>query len=136
MSKNKNYGNQYKKNYNQNYNKYSTKQNDEKVEEHVEEVMVNDEVIEEQVIEEQVIEKTVIEEIKENDEVKESIFGEVNCDRLNVRLKPSISSEVVCVITKNTTVEIFEEGSTEDFYKVLVYKDTDGFCMKKFITVK
>lgn len=127
MSKNKNYGNQYKKNYNQNYNKYSAKQNEEKVEE----VMVNEEVIEEQVMNEE-----VIEEIKEIEEVKENIFGSVNCDRLNVRLEPSMNAEVVCVITKNTTVEIFEEGSTEEFYKVSVYKDKDGFCMKKFITVK
>lgn len=58
-----------------------------------------------------------------------------NCPKLNVRKTPSLKADVVEVISANTKVIIDEAKSTADWYKVRV-KGTDGFCMKKYITVK
>lgn len=64
------------------------------------------------------------------------IIGVVTgCNLLNVRSKPSAKSDVVCTIKKDTEVVIDEAKSTRDFYKV-TSKDFNGYCMKKFITIK
>lgn len=57
------------------------------------------------------------------------------CKKLNVRTKPNKKSDVVCVIDADTKVEIDEDASSRDFYKVKS-KNFTGYCMKKFITIK
>lgn len=68
------------------------------------------------------------------------VFGFVaDCSKLNVRNKPNAKSNVVCIIDKDTKVEIIEEESAKDFYKVKstgTKQEFNGFCMKKYITIK
>lgn len=59
----------------------------------------------------------------------------VNCKKLNVRKSPDLKADVLTVIDAKAKVVIDESKSTEDWYKVRV-KGIDGFCMKKYITVK
>ena len=117
-------------------------------------------------VEEDVIEKTSIdqvEEIKENTEesieegevkentekpieeaaVEEEITEEISpvgvvsgCTKLNVRENPSKDANVVCEIKADSVVIINEKESTNDFYKVVTEAGAEGFCMKKFITIK
>lgn len=58
------------------------------------------------------------------------------CEKLNVRAKASVESDVVTVITKGTklTIESFEVGST--WLKVSTESGVKGFVMAKFVTVK
>lgn len=58
------------------------------------------------------------------------------CTKLNVREKPNAEAEVVCVITEGSEVVINRIKSTMDFYSVCTAAGLEGFCMKKFITVK
>ena len=73
----------------------------------------------------------------------EVIYGIVdNCARLNVRSKPNIKSEVVCVIPQGLKVVVAKMGTTAGFYEVHSVDNGDategfhGFCMKKYITIK
>lgn len=58
------------------------------------------------------------------------------CEKLRVRKGPNATADVICEITKSTAVIIDEEASSNDFYKVCTESGVEGFCMKKFITVK
>ena len=61
----------------------------------------------------------------------------VNCSKLNVRTNPHPNAHVELTIDKGTEVEIVR--SEGDFYFVRKGNATEGFngwCMKKFISVK
>ena len=73
------------------------------------------------------------EKVQTSEEMK--IVGTVyGCERLNVRALPSKTSEVVTEIRKETTVDIIEDGSTDDFYRIKL-PGVEGFCMKRYIKV-
>ena len=59
----------------------------------------------------------------------------VNCARLNVRKSPKSRAEVVCEIPVNTKVEIDEDNSTVDFYKIFTASGIEGYCVKTYIDV-
>ena len=81
---------------------------------------------------EEVVEEATFEEIAE--EAKEKI-GSVNCAKLNVRVSPSTTALVVCVLDGGSKVSIIDD-SDPDFYKVYTETGVYGFCMKQFITVE
>lgn len=118
MSKHKNYRNYYNHNRNNTNPAFS---NDEKQSDViVEETVVNDI-------------NTIV------DEPQDVVFklGVVdNCQRLNVREEPKANARVVCVIEVDDEVEVDKQSSTDDFYKVVTSDGTDGYCMKKFITLQ
>lgn len=75
---------------------------------------------------------SVVEEVKEEKVL--FINGIVDkCERLNVREKASVDSDILKVIDKGTEVIIDVEKSTDEFFKVSI-DGVDGYCMKKFIT--
>ena len=78
------------------------------------------------------LEDVEFEEIVE--EAKEKI-GTVNCAKLNVRVSPSTTALVVCVLDGGSKVSITDD-SDPDFYKVYTETGVYGFCMKQFITVE
>lgn len=91
---------------------------------------------------EEVVEETV-EEVVESEEVIEEdkpVIGVVsNCTALRVRAEGNTDATVVGILTVGDEVEIIEESSTEEFYKI--YREHEvgvivGFSMKKFITIK
>lgn len=83
----------------------------------------------------------VVEPVKETVEAPEtkapSNVGVVSgCDKLRVRKAPSLSAGVVCIINESSAVVIDDACSTTEFYKVCTEAGVEGYCMKKFITVK
>ena len=66
----------------------------------------------------------------------EPIEGTVGCAKLNVRSDATIDSEPVGVIACDSKVFIYEDESTEEFYKVCTATGLEGYCMKKFISVQ
>lgn len=129
--------------HNKNYSKYSEKK---KVNEVIELVDENKEVVEsveennkltENISEEPVVEEAVVEETVEEPAVIEPTIGFVDgCDKLNVRKESTKDSEVLCVLDKLSEVTINLSNSTEDFYKIMTSEGIEGYCMKKFITIK
>lgn len=86
------------------------------------------------------IDETSIETPIETESVEpakpEPIEGTVNCEKLNVRSDATIDSEPVGVINRDSKVFIYEDESTEEFYKVCTATGLEGYCMKKFISVQ
>lgn len=66
----------------------------------------------------------------------EPIEGTVNCEKLNVRSDATVDSEPVGVINRDSKVFIYEDESTEEFYKVCTATGLEGYCVKKFISVQ
>lgn len=96
----------------------------------------------EETVTESVVEEVTEPVIEEAPKV-EVIYGVVdNCARLNVRVKPNIKSDVVCVIPAGLKVVVCKEHSTQAFYEVHSVDNGDategfhGFAMKKYITIK
>ena len=112
-----------------------------KTEEQVEENTTNIKESTEEVIEntdEAIVESNEL-EIDENNNVNIAQATIIGYTKLNVRKNPSKDSEVVCIITKDSSVTVNYDESTEDFYKVYVNVDNapyEGFCMKEFISIK
>ena len=77
-------------------------------------------------------------EVVNEEQKEEKVIGVVcNCEKLNVRKKPNVKSEVAAIIGKGVEVEIINSDSTEDFYSVRsVNQFVNGYCMKKYISIK
>ena len=59
----------------------------------------------------------------------------VDCSRLNVRAKPRVDANVICVIERNSKVVIDEKDSTKNFYKICTAVGVEGYCMKQFVNI-
>jgi len=121
-----------------NYTKFSE---DKKIETPVVEETIVEEEVEVTETETPEVEEPVVEETEEKieeeevEETEEPVIGVVvNCSRLNVRGKASTDAEVLKIIDAGAQVKIYEEESTEEFYKVLS-GGIVGFCMKEFIEI-
>lgn len=107
-----------------NYSKFSKKQNDD-----VQNEVENDELIIEPVVE------PIAEQVAEP--VVEPAHGfVVDCEQLYVRSEPSTDSEPLGIIKKSTNLLIYENESTDDFYKICTEAGLEGFCMNKFIAIR
>ena len=128
--------------YNKNYSKFSQK----KESRNVEEILPETEAVEADAEQAPIMDSVVEEEaeqaqeiVKESQEVEEAVptVGFVdNCERLRVRKESNVDSEELCIINKLSEVVIDLDNSTDYFYKVTTSEGVEGYCMKKFITIK
>lgn len=58
------------------------------------------------------------------------------CSQLNVRVLPDANARIVCAINSGTELMIDQPSSNEEFYKICTSAGIEGFCMKKFISVR
>ena len=89
----------------------------------------------EPVVEEVITETEPVVEKKPEKKVKKGVV--VDCLKLNVRTNPHPNAAIELTIDKGTEVEI--TGENGDFYSVRKGTVTEGFngwCMKKYISVK
>lgn len=127
---------------NKNYSKFSQKK--ENV--NLEEIFPETEAVEADAEQEPIMDPVVEEEteqaqeiVEESQKVEESVqtVGFVdNCECLRVRKESNVDSEELCIISKLSEVVIDLDNSTDYFYKVKTSEGVEGYCMKKFITVK
>ena len=122
----------------------TTEENTEEVNETVEQVEETINEVEESTeeviknIDEAIVESNKL-EIDENNNRNIAQATIIGYTKLNVRKNPYKDSEVVCIITKDSSITVDYNESTEDFYKVYVNVDNvpyEGFCMKEFISIK
>lgn len=79
----------------------------------------------------------LIDEAAPADVMKNFVSGVVtSCLKLNVRKAPSADGEVLTIIDASSKVMVDVDSSTEQFYKVFTEASIEGFCMKKYITLK
>jgi hypothetical protein len=66
--------------------------------------------------------------------IAETVDGTVvNCAKLNVRANPSITAEIVCVLTAGSEIEINISKSTDEWFNVYTAAGVEGYCMRKFV---
>lgn len=128
-----------------NYSKFSgynknTENNKNTNEEVIKNQISIDEVVNEPVIENNdVVNELVIENNVENvnEEVESSIGIVTGCKKLYVRKEANKDSTALCIINEKEEVKVnLDDSTTEDFYKVCTSSGIEGYCMKKYITIK
>ena len=59
-----------------------------------------------------------------------------NCSRLNVRVAPRMTADVRLIIDKGDEVTLCEKQPKGEWFRVRTQNNTEGFCMKKYITIQ
>ena len=127
---------------NKNYSKFSQKKENvnleeifpeaEAVEADSEQEPIMDPVVEEEAEQAQ----EIVEESQKIEEAVQTVGFVDNCECLRVRKESNVDSEELCIINKLSEVVIDLDNSTDYFYKVTTSEGVEGYCMKKFITIK
>lgn len=90
-----------------------------------------------EVIEGQITIDELVKGEQEVENVTKTVLGVISgCEKLNMREDSNKESNIVAILTKNAEVTINLTESTEDFYKVCTAAGQEGYCMKKFISIK
>lgn len=67
----------------------------------------------------------------------EPIIGIVaNCEKLNIRLRPSMEATTICQCHEGDELMIDLPQSTDNWFSVCTSIGIEGFCMKEFIEIK
>ena len=128
--------------HNKNYSKFSQKKENVNLEEIFPETEVVEADAEQEPIMDPVIEaeaeqaQEIVEESQEVEEAVPTVGFVDNCECLRVRKESNVDSEELCIINKLSEVVIDLDNSTDYFYKVTTSEGVEGYCMKKFITIK
>ena len=128
--------------YNKNYSKFSQKKENVNLEEIFPETEAVEADIEQELIMDPIIEaeaeqaQEIVEESQDVEEAVPTVGFVDNCECLRVRKESNVDSEELCIINKLSEVVIDLDNSTDYFYKVTTSEGVEGYCMKKFITIK
>ena len=128
--------------HNKNYSKFSQKKENVNLEEIFPETEVVEADDEQEPIIDPVIEaeaeqaQEIVEESQNVEEAVPTVGFVDNCVCLRVRKESNVDSEELCIINKLSEVVIDLDNSTDYFYKVTTSEGVEGYCMKKFITIK
>lgn len=76
-----------------------------------------------------------IEEMKDSVEETSEAIGKVIAEQLYVRTGPGKEFDHFMVLGKDTKINIDLDFVNEDFYKIVTFNGTEGYCMKKFIEI-
>lgn len=127
---------------NKNYSKFSQKKENVNLEEIFPETEAVKADAEQEPIMDPVVEseaeqaQEIVEESQKVEEAVQTVGFVDNCEHLRVRKESNVDSEELCIISKLSEVVIDLDNSTDYFYKVKTSEGVEGYCMKKFITVK
>ena len=127
---------------NKNYSKFSQKKENVNLEEIFPETEAVEADAEQEPIMDPVIEaeaeqaQEIVEESQKVEEAVQTVGFVDNCECLRVRKESNVDSEELCIISKLSEVVIDLDNSTDYFYKVTTSEGVEGYCMKKFITIK
>ena len=128
--------------HNKNYSKFSQKKENVNLEEIFPETEAVEADTEQEPIMDPVVEveaeqaQEIVEESQEVEEAVPTVGFVDNCECLRVRKESNVDSEELCIINKLSEVVIDLDNSTDYFYKVTTSEGVEGYCMKKFITIK
>lgn len=82
------------------------------------------------------ISDTVEEDNTKSIKGEQTIGAVIGCTNLNVRMMPSLESEVIQIIGCDSNVMVDISESTTDFYKIHTSLGAEGYCMKAFIEIQ
>jgi SH3-like domain-containing protein len=111
-----------------NYTQYSKKSNAET------EVVDLTDLIDETVEIKMEPEINIVEETVETVTLPESVPGiVVDCAKLNIRVAPQATADIVCVINAASEIEINIAESTDEWFHICTATGVEGYCMRKFV---
>ena len=58
-----------------------------------------------------------------------------NCHTLNVRVEPTINSDVICTLPVDYMLMIDLSKSTDNWYYIYTAIGVEGYCAKKYVTI-
>ena len=67
---------------------------------------------------------------------KQMIGVVIDCSSLNIRAKSNINSEIIATVKAGTELLFNEDESVNEWYKVCTEAGIEGFCMKKYISIR
>ena len=80
---------------------------------------------------------TLIQETVETKPVPELVDGTVvGCSKLNVRSTPSITGDILAVISADSDVKIDVAKSNFEWFHVCTATGIEGYCMRKFVNAR
>lgn len=116
-----------------NYSQYSNKDNTNVDETVVEETAVVEEtVVDVAPVAEVASEKKSTKPTAKSETAKGIVTG---CMKLNVRVKPNVNAEPVCVVDAKSELKIDKSKSNKDWFYVCTTTGVEGYCMRKFVEV-
>lgn len=59
----------------------------------------------------------------------------VKCTKLNVRKKPNVNADIVCVVNAKAKLTIDEDKSKGTWYAVTTEDGKIGYCMKGYVAI-
>lgn len=78
----------------------------------------------------------LMQETVETVTLPEIVEGTVtNCSKLNVREKPSINSDVICVLDAMSEIEVNLSKSTDKWVRVHTAIGAEGYCMREYVDI-
>ena len=80
---------------------------------------------------EEVVEPKIVEEVYKPEKCRKGFV--IGCTRLNIRKKPNINSDVVCVVDAGTELFIINSDSTNEWFEVIEADGEKGYCIKKYV---
>ena len=60
----------------------------------------------------------------------------VRCAKLNVREKPIVSSDIVCVLNAMSEIAVDPKKSTTNWFYVICVTGAEGYCMREYIDAR
>lgn len=57
------------------------------------------------------------------------------CTKLNIRVKPNATADVLCTVDAKSELKIDESKTNKDWYSVCTSDGVEGYCMRKFVEV-
>ena len=58
------------------------------------------------------------------------------CAKLNVREKPIVSSDIVCVLNSRSEIKIDMAKSTTNWFYIICANGAEGYCMREYIDAR
>lgn len=96
--------------------------------------IAEDKIKEQNEVEEIDVVENTTEDVLVSQSLKER-YAVVNCELLNVRMSPSLKSDVLCVVKSGTEMKVDVENSTDTWIKVLEPNGvgSSGYCMREWL---
>lgn len=60
----------------------------------------------------------------------------VDCRKLNVRMQMHLGAKILCELPAASKVQVVADEKHDEWYHVFTEAGVEGFCMKKYISIK
>jgi hypothetical protein len=59
-----------------------------------------------------------------------------DCWMLNIREEPDSNAKIIGTLNQSSEIIVYEQESTDRYYKICTASGIEGFCMQNYITIQ